>query len=138
MPDDALHSVLGHQLQLLQLRDAPLLFHRERGAPLQRLELTVEPLVLGAKAAKLLVLGRESFDEALLIHARPPSVGSGEWKTNEAGVPWIAGFGKGSVNTNPRPILLVAGTCLIAPGPWGCQELRRFWSPSSRARPATS
>src|SRR5262245_57043278 len=77
MPDDRLHPVFGHQLELLQLADAPLPFCREREAPLERLELLIVSAMLTPEAPELLVLGRESFDEGLLIHARPPLRGGG-------------------------------------------------------------
>src|SRR3989442_4815589 len=46
----------------------------ERGGSPERLELLVVGLVLAAEALELLVLGRQSLDEGLLVHARPPWV----------------------------------------------------------------
>src|SRR6059036_1150884 len=85
VPDDRLHPVLGHQLQLLQLAHAPLLVRRERGGSPERLELLVVGLVLAAEAPELLVLGRQSLDEGLLVHARPPWV-EGSQLVGAAGV----------------------------------------------------
>src|SRR4030095_6180872 len=53
------------------------LCRRERGLSLDRLQLAVEVLVLGAEAPELLVLGHESFDDVLLRHTQPPWQGSG-------------------------------------------------------------
>src|SRR5438105_15337033 len=70
--NDGLHSILGHQLELLELGDPPLLLGRERGHPLESLELDVVASMLLAEVAEFLVLGREAFDEGLLIHDRGP------------------------------------------------------------------
>src|SRR5262245_26163299 len=69
---DGLHAVLGHEFQLLELADPPMLVSRERGYRGQRRQFLVIVLVLGPEPAKLLVLGRQSCRDVVLIHAWPP------------------------------------------------------------------
>src|SRR5687768_590344 len=76
MPDDVFHPILGHELQLLELADTPLLVRRERGRSLQGLQFLVVMMVLGPETTELLVLGYESLDQALLGH-RPASLHGG-------------------------------------------------------------
>src|SRR5205823_13175686 len=71
VPDDGLHPIFGHQLQLLQLANSPLLVRRERAGAPERLELLVVGLVLAAEAPEFLVLGSQSLDERLLVPACP-------------------------------------------------------------------
>src|ERR687887_207507 len=61
LSDDGLHAVLGHQLELLELGNTPLLFGRERGRSFERLQLVVIALMLTPETAELLVLGHESL-----------------------------------------------------------------------------
>src|SRR5262245_23034965 len=130
--DDRFHAVLGHQLQLLELAHAPLLVRRERGVLLQRLELRVVPVVLGAEAPKLLVLGRKSFDQSFPVHAglldRCGDVSRGKTRgtlgTKTASVLTVAGSDCRFAYATPVHTLLVAGTPLIALPPRGCQEQR--------------
>src|SRR5262249_18908182 len=103
VPEDTLHAVFGHELELLELGDPPLLFRRERGDPLECLELAIVKLMLVAKAAKLLVLGDQSVDEALLGHAWPPCGGRDRCKTSKASVPVAAGFVMALIN-NATPV----------------------------------
>src|SRR5260221_4429908 len=69
MPDDGLHPVIRHQLELLEPADPLLLAGRERGDTLQLLQLVIVLVMLVPEAPKFLVLGRESFDQRFPIHA---------------------------------------------------------------------
>src|SRR5207253_11058449 len=60
-------------------------------------------LMLVAKAAKLLVLGDQSVNEALLGHAWPPCGGRDRCKTSKASVPVGAGFVMALIN-NATPV----------------------------------
>src|SRR5205823_10740918 len=90
VPDDGLHPVLGHQLQLFQLAHPPLLVCRERRGPTQRLQFLFIALMLRSETAELVVLGHQSVDEVLLGHAGPPSASGRERrrKTNKASGGW--------------------------------------------------
>src|SRR5262249_57572965 len=89
--------------ELLELGNPPLLFRRERGDPLERLELAVIALMLVPKPAKLLVLGHQSVDDDMLSHAWPPWCGRNRCKTSKASASAAAGFVVALIN-NPTPV----------------------------------
>src|SRR5215470_20351177 len=65
--DHRLHSVLAHQLELLQLADPPLLIRGEKSEAVQLPELSLVANVLFLERAEFGVLCREPSDQRLQI-----------------------------------------------------------------------
>src|SRR5207245_10834473 len=72
VPDDRLHPVFGHQLQLLQLADPPLPVRRDRARSLERRQLLIVGAMLPPETPELPARGHRPFDEGLLAPSRPP------------------------------------------------------------------